>query len=220
MCVHALVIVHFGSFGKMNNFIRFYPGFSSRIELWLVTTTTDFTLRLTRFLEAEYELRLILSCGQLEFRQLNMSCGCLEYLRLDTSYDWVELRRLDTSYGRLHPMADSSSGGWIRVTADSILQLTRVPVVGYSLRLTPSHGWLEFWQLDTGCGRFRPPTELSSGSWIRVTADYILRLTPVPTTGYDLRLIPTCGWLRVAADSILRLTRVHRLDSTCGWPIL
>ena len=87
MCVHALVIVHFGSFGKMNNFIRFYPRFSSRIELWLVTATTDFILRLTRFLEAEYELQLILSCGQLEFRQLNMSCGCLEYLRLDTSYD-------------------------------------------------------------------------------------------------------------------------------------
>ena len=144
MCVHALVIVHFGSFGKMNNFIRFYPGFSSRIELWLVTATTDFTLRLTRFLEAEYELRLILSCGQLEFRQLNMSCGCLEYLRLDTSYDWVELRRLDTSYGRLHPMADSSSGGWIQFTADSVPRLTWVLAARYGLRPVPSPNSLEF----------------------------------------------------------------------------
>ena len=56
--------------------------------------------------------------------------------------------------------------------------------------------------------------DLSSGGWIRVTADSILWLTRVLATEYDLRLIPSYGWLelgrsiRVAADSILRLTRV------------
>ena len=33
-------------------------------------------------------------------------------------------------------------------------------------------------------------------------------LTRVPTTRYELQLIPSCSWLRVAADSNLRLTRV------------
>ena len=120
-----------------------YPGFSSEIELRLVTAAVDSILR------------------------LDTSCGCLEARRLDTSYDWVKFRRL-----------------------------------------------------DTGCGRLRTMGDLSSGSWIRVTADYIPRLTRVPAAGYDLRLIPSCGWLRVAADSILRLARIRRLDSTCGWPIL
>ena len=44
-------------------------------------------------------------------------------------------------------MADLSSGGWIRVTADSILRLTRVPAAGCDLRLIPSCGWLEFYIL-------------------------------------------------------------------------
>ena len=118
------------------------------------------------------------------------------------------------------------SCGWIQVVAARVpatgykLRLCRVPAAGYKLRLNPSYGWIDFRRLDTGCGQLRTMADLSSGSWIRVTADYILRLTWVPAAGYDLRLIPSCDWLRVTDDLILRLTRVRRLDSTCGWPIL
>ena len=90
------------------------------------------------------------------------------------------------------------------------LQLSRVPVAGYELRLNLSYGWLEFRRLDMGCIM----ADLSFGSLIRVTADYILRLIRVLAAGYDLRLIQSCGWLRVAADSVLRLTRVSQLDLT------
>ena len=120
-----------------------YLRFSCRIELWLVTAATDSIQRLTRFPEAKYELWLILSCGQLEFRQLDTICGCLEAWRLDSSYDWVEFRWLSTSYSCLHPTTDSSSGDSIRLTADSqlrvvinsILWLTRVPSAGLEMRL-------------------------------------------------------------------------------------
>ena len=170
-----------------------YPRFSCRIELWLVTAATDSIQRLTRFPEAKYELWLILSCGLLEFRQLDTICGCLEAWRLDSSYDWVEFRWLSTSYSCLHPTTDSSSGSWIRVAADSILRL------------------------DSSCSWLRPTANLSSGSWIRVTADSILCLTRVPATRYDLQLIRNyelwlilfCGWLEFL-----------RLDSKCGWLIL
>ena len=116
------------------------------------------------------------------------------------------------SCGWFYPAAVSRPGGWIWPS--------RVPAAGYKLRLTPSYGWLEFRLLDMGCRRFRPTVDLSYGSWIRVTADYILRLTRVSAPGYDLRQIPSCDWLQVAADSILQLTRVRRLDTTCDWPML
>ena len=73
----------------------------------------------------------------------------------------------------------SSSGGWIQVTADSILLLTRVPVAGYELRVTPSHGWLEFRRLDTSSGWFYSAADSSSGGLVRVAVDSILRLTRV-----------------------------------------
>ena len=83
---------------------------------------------------------------------------------------------LHLSCGWLWVAADSSSGGWIRV------QLTRVPVAGYDLRLILSSGWLEFQKLDV------------SYSWFHPAADY------------ELRLILSCGWFestiwtRLAAD--------------------
>ena len=124
------------------------------------------------------------------------------------------------------------SCGWFYLATGYELRLFRVPAAGcklrqsqfpaagYKLRLTPSYGWFEFRWLDTGCGRLRPGAGLSSSSWIWVTADFILRLTRGPATGYDLRLIPSHGWLQVAADSFLWLTRVRRLGSNCSWPIL
>ena len=101
----------------------------------------DSILRLTRVPAAGYELRLsrVPAAGY--------------KLRLIPSYNWLRFQRLDTSCGLLRPTADLSSGGWIQVAVDSVPRLTRVPAAGYELRLTPSHGWLEF------------------GSWIRVTAD-------------------------------------------------
>ena len=98
----------------------------------------------------------------------------------------------------------SNPGGWIQVTADSILLLTRVPVARHELWLTPSHSWLEFRWLDTSCG-WLCPTELSSGGRIRVTVDYTLRLARVPTVGYNLRLTPSCSWLEF-----------WRLDASCS----
>ena len=44
-------------------------------------------------------------------------------------------------------MADLSSGRWIRLKADSILRLTRVPAARYKLQLILSCGWLEFYTL-------------------------------------------------------------------------
>ena len=76
-------------------------------------------------------------------------------------------------------MADSSFGGWIRVAADSVSRLTRVSAAGYELQLTPFHGWLELWRLDTSYSWLLPTADSSSGSSIRVAADSILRLTRV-----------------------------------------
>ena len=82
-----------------------------------------------------------------------------------------------------YPTPDSSSGGWIRVAADSILRLNRVPASECKLRLILSHGWLVFRQPDTSCSWFCLTADSSSGGWIRVAADSILRLTRVPAAG-------------------------------------
>ena len=113
-----------------------YPGFSSMIELRLVTATADSILRLTRFRGAEYELRLIIPAANSSFG------GCIRFAAVWSPDGWIQVT------------TESSSGGWIRVTADSILRLTRVPVAGYKLRpsqvptagyklwLTSFYGWL------------------------------------------------------------------------------
>ena len=77
-----------------------------------IRVATDSILRPTLFPVTWYELRLILSCGWLEFWQL------------DTSYSW------------LHPTADSSSDGWIRLQADLILRRTQVLPAGLDLQWT------------------------------------------------------------------------------------
>ena len=128
-------------------------------------------------------MQLILFCGELKFWRLDTSCGCLQ------------LRRLDTSYGWFHPMGDSGSSSRIRVAADFAWQLTRVPVAGYELRLTPSHSWFEFRRLDMSCGWLCPTVDSSSGDSIRVAADSVPKLTQVPAARYELPLILSCGWL-------------------------
>ena len=124
-------------------------------------------------------------------------CG-LSQLRLILSCGWIQVTAVSSPAGWIQITTQLSSGGWIQVTVNS----TRVPAAGYGLRSTPSHGCLEFWQLDTIYSWLHSTVESSSGGC------------------YDLRLIPSCGWLRVAADSLLSLTRVRRLGSNCGWPIL
>ena len=126
------------------------------IELRLVTAATDSILRLTWISAAGCELWLMLSCGWLEFRRLDMSCG------------WF------------YQTLDSSSGGWIRVAATFILQLTRVPATEYKLQLILSCGWLEFRLLNTSCGWLYPVADSNSGGWKPVAADSITRLTRVP----------------------------------------
>ena len=128
-------------------------------------------------------------------------------LRLIPSYGWLGFRQLYKSCGWFHPTADSGSGGCIRVAADyiprltrvpatdSVPRLTRVPAAGYELQLTRSRGWLKFQRLDASCGWFRPTTDSSSSGWIRLKADSILRLTWVPAAWYELQLILSCGWL-------------------------
>ena len=109
-------------------FSWFYPATESSSGVWM-QVAADSILRLTRVSAAEYELRLILSCGWLEFRLLNTSCG------------WF------------YPTADSYSSSWIRVADNSILWLTRVlavanfilqlyqvPVARCELQLIPSYG--------------------------------------------------------------------------------
>ena len=102
---------------------------------------------------------------------------------------------MNTSCGWFNLAANSSSGGWIQVTANSILRLTRVPAARHELRLIPSHGRVELRWLDTGSGWLCSTADLSSGGRVRVTADSILQLTQVRVAGYDLRLIPYCDWL-------------------------
>ena len=123
--------------------------------LWLTgVPPAGYVLRLCRVLAAGYKLPLSrVPAASKKLRRL-------EFRRLDASCDWF------------YPAANSSSGGLIRVAADSVPRLTWVPVAGYKLQLTPSYGWLEF--LDC---------------WIRRKADSILQLTQVR------RLDSTCGWL-------------------------
>ena len=102
--------------------------------------------------------------------------------------------------------AVSSLGGWIQVTADYILRLTRVPAARHELWLTPSHSWLEFRRPDTSYSWLHPTAGSSSDGWIRLKADSILQLTRVLAAQCELQLIPSCSWLRVAADS-----------SSAGW---
>ena len=143
----------------------------------------DSILRLTRVPTAGYELRVsrVPAAGS--------------KLWLIPSYGWLRFQRLDKSCGWLRPSADSSSGGWIRAADDTVPRLNQVPAGGYEWRLTPSHGWFEFGQVDTSWGWLRPTAEWSSGGWIRVTADSILRLTRDPAPWYELQLILSYGCL-------------------------
>ena len=168
-----------------------YPEFSLGIEVRLIPSCdwskfwgwirveADSILRLTRIPAAGYKLRLnrVLTAGY--------------KLRLTPSCAWLEFWRLDRSCSWFHPAANSSSSGWMRVTADSILRLARTPSPGYDIRLIPFCGWLELQRLDTSYSWLHPTTDSSS-----------------------------TGWIRLKADSILQLTRVHRLHLTCGWLIL
>ena len=87
-------------------------------------------------------MRLILSCGWLEFRRLDTSCGWLRPMADLDSGGWIRV-----TYRWLHPTDDSSSGGWIRLKTDSILRLTRVPAPRSEMQLSLSCGWLKFYTL-------------------------------------------------------------------------
>ena len=67
------------------------------------------------------------------------------------------------------------------------------------------------------CGWFHSPVDSSSGSWIRVAADSILRLTLVPTAGYELRLILSCDWLEFQWLNMTYSWFILQLTTSCGW---
>ena len=87
--------------------------------------------------------------------------------------------------------------------------MNRVPAAGcelrlilslaawYELRLTLSHGWLEFRWLDT------------SYSWLHRRAD-----SSSSTAGYDVRLIPSCSWLKSASWTRLAADLYFNASST------
>ena len=121
-----------------------------------------------------------------------LSCGLLQ-LRLILSCGWIRVAAVSSPGGWMQVTTESRSGGWIKVKADSNLRLTRVPAAGYGLRPTPSNGWLEFWRLDTSYTWLHSTADSSSGGWIRLKADSILRLTRAPAARYELQLILSCG---------------------------
>ena len=131
---------------------------------WWIRVATDSILRLIRVLVVGYKLRLYLS-----YRWPNPSAGfssCsyirvatdsilwltrvsmdLYKLRLTLFHGWLEIWWLDMSYSWLHPMADSSSEGWIRLKANSILRLT------------------------TSCSWFYPTADSCSAGWTRLAGE-------------------------------------------------
>ena len=135
-----------------------------------------------------------------------LSLGITLFQQLDTSYDWF------------YPMADLSSSGWIRVAADSILQLTQVSLAGYELLLTQSHNWLEFRRLETSYSWLHPTANSSSRSLVRLKADSILRLT-ISCGWLEFRQLGTSySWLHPTADSSSSSwIRLLRLIPSCDW---
>ena len=114
-----------------------HPTADSSSSSW-IQVVADSIFQLTLVPPAGYKLQLILSCGWLEFWLLDKSCS------------W------------LHPTTDSSFSGWIWVTTDSILWLTRVPVAWCDLQLihpAADYGW------------FYPAANSSTGSWTRNAAN-------------------------------------------------
>ena len=130
-----------------------------------IRAAADSILQLTLVLTVGFN-DLVLAAGY-KLTQTRVSSAGFG-LRMILSCNWLWIAR------------DSRSGGWMRVTADSILWLTRVLAAGYNLRLIPSCGYYELW----------------------------LTRARVPVAGYELQLILYCCWLQVAANFILRLTRI------------
>ena len=169
MCAHPLVIVQFNSFERNEQF---------------ASINLDFHWELScSFLQ----LQLILSCSWSDFQGLNRNCGWFYPAAISSSSGWIQVT------------TEPSSVGWIQVMADSILRLTRMPAAGYRLRPTPSHGWLEFQWMGTRYSWLHPTADSSCVGWVRLKADFILRLTTScgwfysevdssPPTGLDLRL--------------------------------
>ena len=131
----------------------FYPAADPISGDW-IRVVADYILRPTRSPAASYNLRLS------------------RVPAVDSSYDWFELWQRDTKYVWFHPTTDSSSSGWKRVAADSILRLTRVPAARYNLQLS----WFIL-RLTTSCGWFYSAADSSSGDWARNVADLYFNIS-------------------------------------------
>ena len=114
MCAPLIpsMTIHFDSFERNEQFVSITPGFHQELSCGLL------------------QLRLILSCGWLEFRKVNKGS------------DWFYPVANWSSAGSIRVAAVSCPGGWIQVTAESSssgcikVTVTRVPGAGCELRLT------------------------------------------------------------------------------------
>ena len=188
-----------------------YPGFPSGIELWLVTAAADSILWPTRVPAA--------ACIQWFAASRVPICD----FRVPAAGFQLQLSRVPAAGYKLRLTSSSgysSSGSWIPVAADSFLRLTLVPAAGYELQLILSCGWLEFRRLDTSCSWLLPTVDSSSSDWVRVTADYILRLTRIPAARYDLELIHPAADYELWLILSWHWLEFRRLDSKCSWLIL
>ena len=188
----------------------------SKINTWTRECVSYFPLAIAHFISSERNEQFAsvspdfhreLRCGLLQ-QQLILSCGWLEFQGQNASCSWF------------YPAANSSSDDWIRVTAESILRLTRAPAPGSELRLIPSCGWIEFRQMDTSYSWLHPTDDTTSSGWIRLKAVSIQQLTKTCGWLEFQKLHSSYSWFHPATDSMLPLTRVHRLDLTCNWFIL
>ena len=113
-CVYTflLVIVHFDSFERYEQFASINPDFHRELRCDLL------------------QQWLILSCSWLEFQGLNASCGWFYPAANSSSGGWIQVAAVLSLSNWIYVTAESSSSGWIWLIADSILGLTWVPAAG------------------------------------------------------------------------------------------
>ena len=161
-----------------------YPGFSSGIEMHLVTAAADSIFRLTR---VPGDWIQVVADSILRLTRVLVAGYELWLCRVQA--DGYKLRLSRVLVGEHKLQLTPSYGTWMQLKADCILWLamscswlTRVPAAGNKLQLTISYSWLELRKLD------------ASYSWFH------------PAVDYELRVILSChwfestGWTRLLAD--------------------
>ena len=175
MCAHPLVIVQFNSFERNEQFASINLDFQWKLSCGFLHLRLILSCGWPDFQELNtscgwfYAAAISSSSGWIQVAIESSSVGWMQVtadsilwlprvpaagygLRPTPSHGWLEFQRVDTRYSWLHPTADSSCSGWIRLKADSIL------------RLTTSCGWF-YSEADSS-----PPTGLDL--WLTCTLTY------------------------------------------------